>query len=364
MNNKDIPKSGSLPVIQEGQILWNELDNLPRKSKKEIRSLNFRAPARVNFGILDFTEMRPNLPGTHCNSGSLGFGVSLYATVGLTLIDKSNVIISGKLSKGENKLLKHVALIMKKLTDYRGGFEISIKEIIPYHHVGLGSTAALTCALYNAINIALVRPFTDRELVKISAFNYVENGPNDKLYPGQSTGLSGWVALKGGICIVTAEAELVIRDEIPKNYKVVVGLPKIEEKGIAESEKELPALQKFYLYDRFNAARICHWTLMKLIPAIKSKNYKEVGEITWDMFINSCKGIGIVMLWGSSEILEILFELKKAGGEICFISSVGPAIVTLVPFKLVDDIVKIYQRHNQKALKLNIDNRGGQIIWN
>lgn len=361
MNNKNILKLESLPVIQEGQILWNELDNLPRKTKKEIKSLNFRAPTRLNFGILDFTEMRPNLPGTHCNSGSLGFGVNLYSTVGLTLIDEPDIIINGKLAEGKNKLLKHVALIMKKLTDYKGGFEISA-ETIPYPHVGLGSTAALTCALYNAINIALGRPFTDRELVKISAFNYVEEGPNNKLYPGQSTGLSGWVAIKGGICIVTAEAELVIRDEIPENYKVIVGLSEIKEKGIAESDKELPDLQKFYLYDRFNAARICHWTLMRLIPAIKSKNYKEVGEITWDMFTNSCKGVGAIMLRGSSEILEILLELRKAGGEICFISSVGPAIAALVPSELVNDIVKIYEKHNQKVLKLNVDNQGGQII--
>ncbi len=361
MNDEDIPKLESLPIIQEGQILWSELAGLPRKTKKEIKQLKFRAPTRLNFGILDFTEMRPNLPGMHCNSGSLGFGVGLYSTVGLTLIDEPNIIIIGKLSEGKNKLLEHTALIMKKLTDYKGGFEISAEDI-SYPHVGLGSTAALTCALYNAINIALGHPFTDRELVKISAFNYVEEGPNNKLYPGQSTGMSGWVALKGGICIVTAEAELVIRDEIPENYKVVIGLPKIEEKGIAESDKELPDLKKFYLYDRFNSARICHWTLMRLIPAIKSKNYKEVGEITWDMLANSCKGVGAIMLRGSSEILEILLELRKVGGEICFISSVGPAIATLVSSEFINDIVKIYEKHNQKVLKLNVDNQGGQII--
>ena len=243
MKDKSCPSFGPLPVVQEGQVLWSELENLPRKNKKEINNLKFRVPTRLNFGILDFTEMRPNLPGVHCNSGSLGFGVSLYSTVELTLIKEPKIVIR-KLSQGKSKLLKQVALIMKKLTDYKGSFEISA-EPISYPHVGLGSTAALTCALYNAINIALGHPFTDRELVKISAFNYVEEGPNNKLYPGQSTGMSGWVALKGGICIVTAEAELVIRDEIPENYKVIVGLPEIKEKGIAESEKELPDLQKF-----------------------------------------------------------------------------------------------------------------------
>ena len=361
MNNKNIPKLESLPVIREGQVLWNELENIPRKTEKKEEKLNFRVPTRLNFGILDFTEMRPNLPGTHCNSGSLGFGVSLYSKIGLTLIDKQDVIIIGELPEEKSKLLRHVALVMKKLTDYKGGFKISAEAIL-YPHVGLGSTAALTCALYNAINIALGKPFTNRELVKIGAFNYVEEGPDNKLYPGQSTGMSGWVAIKGGMCIVSAEAELVVREEIPENYEVVVGLPEIKEKGIAESEKELPDLQKFYLYDRFNSAKICHWVLMRLIPAIKSKNYKEVGEITWDMFTNSCKGVGAIMLRESSEILEILIELRKAGGEICFISSVGPAIAVLAPSEFTDEIVRIYKNHNQKVLKLKVDNKGGQII--
>jgi len=360
MRNKNNSNLRSLPVIQEGQILWSELENLPRKTKKAVKYLRFRAPTRLNFGILDFTEMRPNLPGTHCNSGSLGFGISLYSKVELTLIDEPRIIIK-KLSNGRDKLLTHVALIMKKLTDYRGGFEISA-DAICYSHVGLGSTASLTCALYNAINIALGYPFTERELVKIGAFNYVEEGPRNKLYPGQSTGLSGWIALKGGICIVTAEAELVIRDEIPENYKVVIGLPTFQGKGIVDSDKELPDLQKFYFYDRFNSARICHWVLMRLIPAIKSKNYKEVGEITWDMFINSCKGIGMIMSRSSSEILEILLELRKVGGEMCFISSVGPAIATLISSELVNSAVKIFKRHNLRALKLNVDNQGGQIL--
>jgi predicted sugar kinase len=361
MDNKSIPKLGSLLVIKKGEILWNNLENIPRKTKKDLKEVRFKAPTRLNFGILDFTEMRPNIPGTHCNSGSMGFGVKLYSTVNLSLTDNPNIIIAGLPSIKAKDLLEHVALIMKNLTDYKGGFRISA-EPINYPHVGLGSTAALSCALYNAINIALGSPFSDRELVKIGAFNYVEEGPGGKLYPGQSTGMSGWIAQKGGICIVTSEAELVLRENIPKDYKAVVGLPKVKGKGIADSEKELPDLDKFYLYDRFNSARMCHWTLMRLIPAIKSRNYKEVGNITWDMLANSCKGVGSIILRESSEILKILIELRKAGGEICFISSVGPAIATLVPSGFVGNVVKVYKKYNQKVLELEIDNQGGQII--
>lgn len=358
MKGNESPSLESLPMVKEGQLLWCELESLPRKTEKKQEHLRLRAPTRLNFGILDFTEMQPNLPGTHCNSGSLGFGVSLYSQVELTLIDEPKVIIKN-LPDGKTKLLNHTALIMKSLTDYRGGFEISA-DTIPYPHVGLGSTAALTFALYNAINIALGYPFTERELVKISAFNYVEEGPGNKLFPGQSTGMSGWVALKGGICIVTAEAELVIREDLPENYQVIIGLPAIKEKGVVESANELPDLKKFYLYDRFNSARICHWVLMRLIPAIKTKNYKEVGEITWDMFLNSCKGIGVIMLRSSIRLLDLLLSLRKAGGELCFISSVGPAIVTLAPPEAVEALVGVFKEHQLKILKLDVDNKGSQ----
>jgi len=348
-----------LPPVEMGSLLWGDLSNLPRETNPIFdKEFYYQSPSRVNSCILDFTEMRPNLGGRHCNSGSIGFGVGLYSKVKVKLIKEPKIVFK---NKENNALLNHFAIIIKKLTDYRGGFEIEA-EPNPYSHTGLGSTASLTCALVNVINIALGNPFDEREVVKIEAFNYVEEGKDGNLYPGQSTGMSGWVSLKGGFMIITAEAELVLRQEIPDSYKVVVGIPPIESKGVAESDIELPILERFSFHDRINSAKICHWTLMKMIPALKAKDFKQVGILAWEMLIAGTKGVPAILAFGSIKPLECLLELKQAGAEMAFMSSVGPGLVVLTSEDKIDAIKNIYNKHNCQILVLEVDNKGGQII--
>ena len=348
-----------LPPTEAGSLLWSDLKNLPRKTTPIFeKEFYYRSPSRVNFCILDFTEMRPNIGGKHCNAGSIGFGVGLYSEIKIKLIENPKIIFKNQ--KNQN-LLKHFIMVMQKLTDYRGGFEIEAKPNL-YPHVGLGSTASLTCALVNAINIALGNPFDDREIVKIQAFNYVEEGEDNQLYGGQSTGMSGWVALKGGFIIDTAEAELVIREPIPNTYKVIIGIPPLEAKGVAESDIELPILERWGFHDRFNSAKICHWTLMKMIPALKAQDFKQVGILAWEMLVAGTKGVPAILAFGSIKPLECLLELEQTGAEMAFMSSVGPGLVTLVEKDKVETIKKVYEKHNCKILELEIDNEGGKLL--
>jgi len=174
--------------------------------------------------------------------------------------------------------------------------------------------------------------------------------------------MSGWVSLKGGFMIITAEAELVLRQEIPDSYKVVVGIPPIESKGVAESDIELPILERFSFHDRINSAKICHWTLMKMIPALKAKDFKQVGILAWEMLIAGTKGVPAILAFGSIKPLECLLELKQAGAEMAFMSSVGPGLVVLTSEDKIDAIKNIYNKHNCQILVLEVDNKGGQII--
>lgn len=348
-----------LPETKIGDLLWNDLKELPRKVNPIYdAAVHYKSPSRVNFCILDFTEMRPNLNGQHCNSGSIGFGIGLYSEVKIRLLHEPKIIF-----KNDNNaaLIKHFLIIIKKITDYKGGFEIETKPA-SYQHVGLGNTASLSCAVVNAANIALGHPFTDREIVKIEAFNYVEEGKDGKLFGGQSTGMSGWVALKGGFIITTAEAELVAREPIPDNYKVVVGLPPLENKGVAESDIEIPILERFYFHDRINSAKICHWTLMKMIPALKVGDFKQVGILAWEMLVAGTKGVPAILAFGSIKPLACLLQLKQAGAELAFMSSVGPGLIALVDEKKENAIKKIYDKYKCKVLVFNIDNDGGIIL--
>jgi len=354
-------KKPKLPPIKDGELLWKDLKNLPRKVAPGPTVIEYRAPTRVNFNILDFTEMRPNIGGLHCNSGSISIGIGLYSKIRVKLTKAQKITIKNA-DKEDKLLLTYYAQIFKKLTQYKGGIDVEIKSRIPYKHVGLGSTACLSCTFLNAINTILGCPFSEREIVKIGAFNYVEVGQDGKLYPGLSTGASGWVALKGGFNIVCAEAELAFREEIPSEYKVIVGIPPLETGGVAESDIEIPILERFNFHDRFNSAKICQWTLMKIIPSLREKDYRSLGDLVWEMTLASTKGVLAMLAFGSIKPLECLMELRKTGAEMSFMSSVGPAIITLSSPKYKRKIQDVYKKFGCKTLNAEVDNEGGKIL--
>jgi len=353
-----------LDYIVPGTILWDNLSQLPRKTSIISKEVKFTAPSRVNIEILDFTEMRPNIGGMHCNSGSVSFGIGLYSTVKVQFLDKPEIIVENCKHKNQ---LRHYALIMSELTNYNGGFIIEA-EPNQYEHVGLGSTASLNHAVLNAINVGLGKPFSDREIVKIGAWNYVETGNDGNLYPGQSTGASGWIALKGGLCIISSDAELVFRVQIPDDLKVVVGLPDLSRifqdsktKGVDDSSVELPFLKKLYFYERFNSGKICHWVLMRLMPLLLQNNYHDIGELIWDMVVTNSKGIATILAHNTLYPIECLMDLRKTGAEVSFLSSVGPGIVTLCTSKYLNAVKKILKLHKCRILMFNIDNYGGAV---
>lgn len=264
-----------LKPVEPGEVIWNELANTPRKTEPAYQKISLKTPSRVNVNIIDMTKLVPSGLETICDAGSISFGVGLYSQVDLSLLEEEKIVVND--SKNE-KIISHYLRIMKKLTDYQGGFEVTAKPN-EFNHVGLGSTASLTCAVSLAANLALGSPFSEREIVKLDANNYVENGPVENMvFPGQSTGASGWVALKGGLCVVVSQNELAYQGAMPEDYNVIVGVPPLGEildkeggKGIAESDVEMPFLDKLRHYDRFNSAKIAYWTLMELIPVAEQE---------------------------------------------------------------------------------------------
>ena len=317
--------------------------------------------------ILDFTEMRPNERGEHCNSGSIAFGVSLYSKVEVTFIENEVIVVRGS---GDRLVVEHFARVMKLLTGYRGGFEFMV-EANPYVHQGLGGTASLASAVVISINAGLGSPFGDRDLVKIAAWNYVESGPDGKLYPGQSTGASGWIACKGGFSIVSSDAELAFRHVLPEGYTVMVGVPQTGSpggsavgKGVAESYVEIPLLEKLHFYDRFNSAKTCHWTLMRLIPAVIQGDLRRVGDLVWDMMVTNPKGLATVLAHQSCTAIDCLCDIRNCGAEVSFVSAVGPAIVTLTSPNYTDSVRKHLTRHGYSFLALDLVDRGGIATLN
>jgi len=350
--------------VETGQILWNKLPNTPRRADFSYgEKVSVRVPRRININILDMTKLVPSgQKCTICDAGSISFGVNLYSSLELKLTESSEIVIYDE--KNE-RILSHRLCIFRELTDYRGGFEVWA-EPNPYVHVGLGSTGSLTFALSLAANEALRNPFTERELVKLHANNYVELNPrNNILVPGQSTGASGWVALRGGLCVTSSLNELVFREVMPEGYKVIVGIPPLEEiiggqsgKGVAESDVEMPFLGKLRHYDRFNSAKMCYWTLMELMPAAVDRNMRRFGDVIWDMVLTGSKGVPTILAHGTYKPLDCLLDIRKTGAEATFVSSVGPSVITIASNGYEGKVKETYEKHGCEVLELEFDNKG------
>ncbi len=356
-----------LRPIGESELLWNDLDDVPRPARPEYDEITVRVPSRVNVHILDMTKLVPSGQSTLCDAGSISFGIDLRSQVRLVLRKDDDRIV---VHDDENRLiLQHRLRILRTLTDYRGGFELWSRPN-DYRHIGLGSTASLTCAASLAVNIALGSPFKDRELVRLDANNYVESdSAGEVLLPGQSTGASGWVASRGGLCVVASGNELVYRGEMPDDYRVIIGIPELKEivgrdsgKGIGDSDVEMPFLNKLRHYDRFNASKICYWTLMELIPAVAASDIEKFGDVVWDMVLTGSKGVPTILAHGTYKPLDCLLALREAGVAAAFVSSVGPSIVTIASPDRIEATLAVFRSHGCNTIETSFDNHGLEIL--
>jgi len=351
--------------VDPGEILWNGLEDTPRSVSVAYTRVQLAAPSRINVNILDMTKLVPSGQETICDAGSISFGVELCSSVNLRLLDADDIVVHGGSSA---RLLTYWLSLIKKLTDYQGGFDVRATSNT-YAHVGLGSTASLSCAVVKAANLALGEPFDERELVRLQANNYVESDPSRQvLLTGQSTGASGWVASRGGLCVVTSQNELAYHSPLPSECSVIIGIPELtdilgtdEGKGIGCSDVEMGFLDTLRHYDRFNAAKMCYWTLMELIPAVASQNMRRFGDVVWDMVLTGSKGVPTILAHGTFKPIDCLLELRKTGAEACFVSSVGPSMVTLASDRYKDRVRAVYEEHGCQVLDLRFNNKGYDV---
>lgn len=341
-----------------GNILWKPPEEVIRSIKKTYKKIKVKVPCRLNIAILDMSKLCLSGQDPRCEPGSVSMGCNLFSEAEVELTNQPNIVVE----EGSERplIVRHFALLMKKLTGYGGGFRIKTKGH-GHSHIGLGSTASIIDAVAFAINETLGNPIDDRWLVKILAYNYGEEGrtPN-KLFPGQSTGASGWVAKKGGFIVVSSFAELVHRSDFPEGYVIVAGSPTKQGKGITKSEVENPNLDMLRHYDRFMASRICYWTLMDLMPAAIQQDVKKMGDIIWDFMVTSGKGLQTIIPRKDLRPFNVMVELRKVGIEVVFLSSVGPAIIAVT--KTPKKAEKIFNSYDFKIIKSDPNNKGIEIL--
>lgn len=273
--------------------------------------------------MLDMNRFEPGRPG----GGGIAFGVGLTCRAKVSLTDGDTVE-----STGNRKLVaRHFGALFRELTGYGGGIEISTHDH-GNRHMGLGSSIATTTAVATALNEALGRPLSLRDMRKAIAFNYCEEAPADPdmLVSGFETNLGAMVGLHGGMVVGSDACELIYRTPLPEDMKALLVLPSLPAAQSSGEEEADALLGRARDADMRDATEKAYMVLMDLLPAMVAGDFEEIGEVIYRLARMGSKDAEI-RLHGDdgAQIFETMEYLKDKGAEIVCMSSVGPAVFAL-----------------------------------
>ena len=339
--------------FKPGKIFWLP-DNIGKINISDKKEISLKAPCRIDVGVLDYTALKTTGMPDY-KAGEMSFSANEYTYVTVKLLNKPGIIFEKETKR--RLLLTHIALLMKKVTGYRGGFEIKARSH-RYHHVGFGSTAVLAEATAIAINRLLNEPIFVRDLRKLIAYNFAEESDTLKGYlvPGASTGGSFNTMYYGGFVITSSETEMIFRMEMPTNTRFIVGIPKVKVAGPETSEVDINCLSWMRHNERFSAGKTSAWILMELLPACVQKDLKKMGDFFYNFTFFSKL---IPMLLYRNDLPGIIFELKENGLEGAWMTSAGPGLVAFTQSSEKEEkAVKIFTKRGCKVVILKPDNVG------
>ncbi|NMC05844.1 MAG: hypothetical protein GYA24_11560 [Candidatus Lokiarchaeota archaeon] len=233
-----------------------------------------------------------------------------------------------------------VALLKDILKNFRKPFDqanihVKVREIIP-RHVGLGSKTQLALALADGVSRLL--KLENTPLSKEVLASVVKRGGTSGI--GVTSYFHGGIIIDGGhefgagrekdsflpsSASSARPAPVLSRDDLPESWCAVVGIP-ILEKGAHDAE-EVNIFKQNCPVPVSDVQRLSHIILMKMLPAIKQHNFKEMCDC-----INLFQDIGFkkveVDIRGAM-YRKMLQDWRDAGAPCAGMSSFGPAIYSL-----------------------------------
>jgi len=360
----DIIKWRVLP-FRPGTCFW-----LPKKliKNKEHNPLStyasFYFPYRIAPIILDLSYFTPSTCYKQVHSmgaGEVTIGIKNYLKLEIELtLNKDKIRIKGSRRK---VILKHGLLIFRRVINKSFGAKIRVKEPKQLIHSGLGTTATLFSGLMISLNYMFGRPINWSTLCKLVCLNYGEEA-GKLLFPGFTTGGAYWNSLLGGFNIVSKDFRLIFHAKLPQNLRVAIGIPKQHKGKSSQKSFEMKIFDLVRKYDRFDAGKISYWILMRLLPAIIEKDLEKIGEILWDININTAKSIPPIFEYRFFKIFPLMSELKDLiKCEVVFLTSAGPSIVCITS----DDsklrkAIDIFEKYDFSYIHTAIENRGGRLF--
>lgn len=342
-----------------GTTFW-----LPVPSGKKVvikfgQKISVKVPLRVSPIILDLSRFVPTgVEVREYGAGEVTIAVNSYVEVKLYLVKDGKVSVKGTDKKS---VIRHAVEIYKKASQADFGIDIEVLANKDLSHVGLGTTPALISAVILGINSLCENYFNNRELSKLITLNYGEEFSTDKnlLIPGISTGGAFWNCIFGGMNVTGGNFTNVFSSKFEPNLDLVIGIPVTKGRQWAEKGFEIPIMDLVRKYDRFDAGKICHWVLMRLIPAIIDNDVKKIGEVFWDITLDTAKAIPPIIKHGVFSTFDLLAEMYVNNVDGAFLSSAGPLVgcfsLNNKKTKLIGDL---FDKYSIPYSIMKIDNLG------
>ncbi len=281
--------------------------------EEEHLKVYIKTPARLHLGLIDL-------------NGSLG---RMFGGLGVG-INRPNIIVEAEnaaeftVTGQETELAAKFAERFFAAYPVKGNVHINVKHAIPAH-IGLGSGTQFSLA----IATALARLFKIKASTSQLA---LAMGRAKRTGVGTSIFEKGGFVVDGGKKIPneTGFPPLIYRQPFPEEWRFIIAIPNVN-KGLSNHEETL-AFNKLPPMKEVEVAKICHLTMMKLLPALAEKDIESFGEALTSIQILTGNYFAQVQggTYFNVEIAETIEFIKAIGACGVGQSSWGPAVYGVV----------------------------------
>lgn len=332
--------------------------------KPILKMIEIYYPYRLNAMAIDPSKITEN-NNLRYSPGEIIIKTNIYNKIKISLKNNGQISVSKKSKR--RPLILHAALIMKKALRFHHGLKIEVENENVLKHTGLGSSSNIIAAVASAINEIFGKPIDRDTLIRYVAQNHGEEIFNDPdlLSPVQCIGGSAAAGqYPGAILLLTGENQVISSTKLPKNLKIVIGVPQDYKELDAQTllKKEIEIFPKVRYcglkYSREIAYRIVH----EVLPALKIGDISPLGDLIFDYrfkmgSIDYCS----YHYPRLTKIAKKLSVLKERGSvQILSLSSVGPSF-----FALGGDTktcLKIFEKQGLLTRICKIENQPYRVI--
>ncbi|HME54644.1 MAG TPA: beta-ribofuranosylaminobenzene 5'-phosphate synthase [Candidatus Lokiarchaeia archaeon] len=333
--------------------------------------LQILTPSRIHATLIDM-------------NGSLG---RIDGSVGFTLANPGWKIIFETINDTQLKIslprhfegnyvekLVHDILQQYNMSAETASMKISVMETIS-RHIGLGSKTQLALALADGISRLLKLEGTP--LSKEILASVVKRGGTSGI--GVTSYFIGGFIIDGGhdygegkekysflpsSASNAAPAPVLFRDELPDEWRIVIAIPHLVQ-GAHDAE-EMNIFKECCPVPLNDVEKLSHIILMKLMPAVKRKNFDDICEC-----IKFFQTIGFkkneIDLRGQS-FRDMITAWQDAGAPCVGMTSFGPALYTIArdmdqANELKQSVDNIMSEEGSLAFITRMQNTGASIKY-